>query len=824
MARRSAKPSVPPRPKPAPWPDSKRAPARGPADRDGEDEGRAASDLGERIRRVALGLTAALVTARAFWHSEPNLNEGAGAGLAWVLVLLIVAGLGLAASLVAGRFRFRFSWTDVSVVAVVVLVAISASHAVDRRPAINLAWEWVALGVIYLLVRNLPRTRGESSALAGALVATAVAVSSYGLCQAIFEPPMNQAEFQRNRVQILQELHIEPGSRGEELLKNRLIYSNEIYSTFVLANSLAGFIVGPLVLVLAVGVYNLVQRDAPGSRWAVLGMAAPLILVMLVCLILTKSRSSYVGLIVGAGLLAWRARRQMPARELLTMGLAGLGVVAGLVVAGLVTGRLDREVLTQSAMSLRYRWEYWQGAWGVITGGEPTVMGALSAPTFWWGVGPGNFRAPYLMHKLPQASEEIVDPHNLFLEVWATGGSWALVALVAALASGIWILLGRSPPAGTSDDSSGGARPRGDARRQPAPRGGSNPRHPDDEQDAPPRGLGWLIASAGAGWALVVILWLNPFEGDLFFRWLILGASWLAAVLLGAPLWRRLPIPAPALGAAFVAVVINLFAAGGIGIPTVALGLWSMLALGLNLRDDRSCGRLREYDSRIPAFVLAVGWAALLGTFAGVVGPFWRSEAAIAQADAAINHLPPNFARAEQAYLSAIEADGYDARPWLKSAALSWLVWQERGFKVEDPEWRKIPILYQKAASAPRNPNSWALHADRAREILRVLSHLVGQRLEPLEVLKYRGKIVEATRTAARLNPTNAELHARLAEASAEISMYKDAVTEATEALRLDRITPHQDKKLPPAIRSRLEALIPKWTDNAAKMPIQAAP
>ena len=74
------------------------------------------------------------------------------------------------------------------------------------------------------------------------------------------------------------------------------------------------------------------------------------------------------------------------------------------------------------------------------------------------------------MHKLPQSSEEILDPHNLFLEVWATGGSWALLALVAALASGIWLLLGRSPRAGASDDRSGGARPRGDARRQPAPR------------------------------------------------------------------------------------------------------------------------------------------------------------------------------------------------------------------------------------------------------------------------------------------------------------------------------------------------------------------
>ena len=42
----------------------------------------------------------------------------------------------------------------------------------------------------------------------------------------------------------------------------------------------------------------------------------------------------------------------------------------------------------------------------------------------------------------------------------------------------------------------------------------------------------WLVARAGlGGWALVVLLGgLNPFEGDLFFRWLILGASWLAAV------------------------------------------------------------------------------------------------------------------------------------------------------------------------------------------------------------------------------------------------------------------------------------------------------
>ena len=49
-------------------------------------------------------------------------------------------------------------------------------------------------------------------------------------------------------------------------------------------------------------------------------------------------------------------------------GGVGLAVLAALIAAGFKAGMLDREVLTQSAMSLRYRWEYWQGEWGVIRG------------------------------------------------------------------------------------------------------------------------------------------------------------------------------------------------------------------------------------------------------------------------------------------------------------------------------------------------------------------------------------------------------------------------------------------------------------------------
>jgi O-antigen ligase/tetratricopeptide (TPR) repeat protein len=696
------------------------------------------------------------------------------------------------------------------------LVASSATHALDRRPAINLAWEWIALGMTYLLLRHLPRTRGESSALAAALVATAFAVSVYGLYQGGVELPQIRKEYEKNPDRFVArhpELGIAPGSREQFLFGKRLVDSIEPTSTFALTNSLAGFIVGPLVLALAVVLHNLARREEVRVGWVVLFQAALMLLIMLVCLLLTKSRSAYIGLLVGLGIVAWQWRRQVSPRLLLGAGLAVLLLVTGLVAIGLRTGLLDRLVLTQSELSLRYRWEYYQGTWLALTGGSGNIAGALRSSMFWSGVGPGNFRAAYLRYKLPQASEEIQDPHNLFLEVWATAGISAVLALLAALGLGLWNLLG--PPARSKVVLDAAHPPRSEtgASRKPAVPEQTAPRSKDEAPDAPPCRPLWLILAAGAGWILVLLLLpLNLFMESSFPRWLILGGSWLAAVLLGAPLWRRLPIPATAVGAAVVAILINLLAAGGIGIPTVALGFWSLLALGLNLRDDRTCSRLREFPSRIPPFVLSAVWAAALGLFLGAVVPYWRAEAAISEAEEATRPgRAPEFERAERAYQRAIVADHYYARPWLKYAALELDAWVWRGAKFEDNRWKKIPELLRDAVTLPRNPNAWSLHMRRA-EAIRGLLQKVGSQLAPIDLVSYGGEIVKETRTATFLYPSNAMLHARLAESSAEISMFGDAIKEAEEALRLDQLlNPHPDKRLPASTRQHLKSLVPEW-------------
>ena len=155
-----------------------------------DDDADFAAWLGERLRRLALGLTATLIVGPGL------LAERATAAsrqrLVWVLAMLVVAAVAIMAGLLGG---------DVPVPMVVGrrrgpgrpgAPRSALEHhrsAADRRPAINLAWEWGAIGLAYFLVRNLPRTRGESATLAGALVATAVAVAAYGLYQVAVELP-----------------------------------------------------------------------------------------------------------------------------------------------------------------------------------------------------------------------------------------------------------------------------------------------------------------------------------------------------------------------------------------------------------------------------------------------------------------------------------------------------------------------------------------------------------------------------------------------------------------------------------------------------------
>ncbi len=752
-----------------------------------------------------------LFVARAYYWSE---DAETGTGLIWVFALLGTSALAVFSFLFEGSAKLRWSWADGAVLLLMLLVGASTSHAPERRAAITMAWEWGGLGLLYFLSRNLPRTRAESATLAGVAVATAAAVATYGLYQVSVEFPQIRQVYLRDPAAVMAQMGITPGTPGAESLKQRVLYSNEAFSTFALANSLAGFLVAPLAVAFAVAIENL-RREGRGSRAIAFTLAALPGLAMLICLILTKSRSAWAGLGVALVVLAWRARRVVPRRALIGAGLGFVLLLGSLVAAGLATKRLDVEVATQATRSLRFRWEYWVGAWGVITdapspyastglaalptGPDPADV-ARTARTFWSGLGPANFAGPYLRHKLPQASEEIQDPHNMLLEVWASSGLVAMLALLAALAIGIREALG--PPSG------------------------KEPAEATELEGEAPRSTAWLLVMAGLGWIAVWVLGkLNPMtQGDLLARWLILGGTWAMAVFLGSALWRRRPIPGAGLGVGALALAVNLLAAGGIGVPSVAMMLWLCLALGMNIREDRACGRLREAPGGLgPAVALACAWAMLAGSYYGAVVPFWKSEAVLAQGNALVGSRRPDFEGAREAYRQSIELDRYNVRPWLALADLEYAYWRTPEIaRRKEPRWTKVLFALDDALDpVRRNPDNLAIRRRQAAYARRILDDLPAD-AKPFEILQLKATIVKACRRAAAIYPTNANLRAELAQASADIGMYPDAVREAKQALKLDGMTPHEDKKLSTRLRGLLAAQIPEWQAKADAPPPRA--
>ena len=199
----------------------------------------------------------------------------------------------------------------------------------------------------------------------------------------------------------------------------------------------------------------------------------------------------------------------------------------------------------------------------------------------WLGCGPGNFQDVYTQYKLPEASEEVADPHDFLLEVWATAGTPALLALLGAL--GLFWVRARNCRVGFSP---------------PAHEGGLKPTLPPVTD--------WKFVLAGLVGGFLLSIPLGQISSaPLSHVPAMIGLP--MAVMIGLPVavvcmallipWVRrgtfppddhdhdhgYMVPDMVLAGLGVAVLlVDLLTTGGIGIPAVAQSLWLLLALGLD--------------------------------------------------------------------------------------------------------------------------------------------------------------------------------------------------------------------------------------------------
>jgi O-antigen ligase len=789
---------------------------------------------GDRWRPWLLGALAALWVARPLDASESAV---AGDGLPVVMLWIALAVVWLLGTMVRRSWTLRFGWPDAAVALLVGLYALSGLWAVfhgSPRPAINMLWEWVGFGLAFFMARQLIAGPKETRAVMAVMAALAVALAGYGLYQYACEMPATRAEYHANPDQALRNagLWYPPGSRERWLFEQRLA-SPEPLATFALTNSLAAFLAPWLIvamgiawhqsfptapmlpaagndtsptrqrgpqpspsLALRAGVDGLVSGR---ERYVAMALAMPIA----ACLVLTKSRSSLIAAGVGLVLLylanrGWRRREKVtdtscrdqpsvgarppgashkrclspfPAgwRLPVAVGSAMLVALAIVVAAGGAS-----RMLGLATKSLGVRLQYWQSSLAMI------------ADHPWLGVGPGQFQNAYTAYMLPTASEEVADPHNFLVEIWATAGTPALAAVLALLvAFGVTVVRAEPSGGGTEGGSVGNAlggvpRTGNDLFPLASERHRGRSLQAQAGQDDRP----WLVyLGAGCGFLLAfplgfisgatphyVVLWLGlPLAAvamALLHRWVVAG-----------PLSPMLP----AIGAS--AMLVNLLGAGGIATAGVAGTLWLLMAVGLNMV---GCG---ERLAPRPVGLILLVLASLLGVacYQTAYAPVLQSQAEIHMADRD-DMTPP----ARQAHLlAAASADRLSAQPWRQLAALAMLRWQQ---EPSDVGYAVYARCRQEAARLdPNSAPMWTRFGDDE-----LAAHEQQPRPDRLQMA------IKSYHRAVDLYPNSATGRAKLALAYQKAGDRQAFRQQRDRAIELDRLTPHADKKLPEELRRRL--------------------
>ncbi len=189
----------------------------------------------------------------------------------------------------------------------------------------------------------------------------------------------------------------------------------------VLSGAMLGFSASPntyaaatvLLLVVTMGMV----MDRRNAGWSAAGMALLALAAGAWVLWWTASKAAAVSPLVAVGLLAaaWRWRGWLGNHHQRAFFIA-----AGVLVAGMLA--VVGHAMTWGNLissSLTFRWHYWVGAARMLTR-HPLR-----------GVGWDNFGLYYLQVRLPQASEEVRDPHNFIVRFWAELGAVGGVLLLA---------------------------------------------------------------------------------------------------------------------------------------------------------------------------------------------------------------------------------------------------------------------------------------------------------------------------------------------------------------------------------------------------------
>lgn len=712
-----------------------------------QQDGSSVIQMAEFARRLLLPSAVALLVAPHLIPSEAVAAEGTHAlpAMLWC-VLLVAWGIITAFS---ARPKVVVSWSDAALLVLVgchTLSGLTPREGIVTRAALNVVWLWISYGVGYFLLRQLLETSAQVRAVTAVFIGLAICLASHAYLQYFVTMPKLREALAENPERMLRENNVPPDSSSQRHFEDR-VRASEPLATFALTNSLAGFLAPWTIVTL--GIVLLVKRGGhpPGVWLTALAMG----IYLLGCLLLTKSRTAVLAMVAGGVLIVlfgplgrWRIGWRLPAA-------AGVLLVLGLIAVAV--GGLDARVLSEAPKSLLYRLEYWRSTAAMI-GDFPLL-----------GCGPGNFQDYYPRYKLPQASETIADPHNVFLELWATAGTPALLSLLA------WIGV-------LAFDLSGS---RGELLSQDK----EIAELPELRRSIHRIYLGGFVGIA-LGFALAFLtvypLWTAASGGDI-------GILLIGLPLAGLTLWQLAPwirggdLDKSLLVIGLVTLLVNLCAAGAAAFPGVVSSALVLATCALSLgKASRMWPVPRPYLPGLLLPPLALAAACLWTGYS----PVLRQQALLHEVEDRLAQIPADrgqWAPVIDRLYEAAAADPADSRPWEQLASIHFQQWLAEGdeeawksFSEAADEWRRLrPAHFRQHAQR----SAWYLQAWRK-----------AGRKERLS------QAVEAAEEAADRYPASALAQAQLAWLYHLAGDADRARAQAEKAAALDAVMPHEEFKL----------------------------
>ena len=294
-------------------------------------------------------------------------------------------------------------------------------HMGDGVESMHRSTLWAGAMAMALAARHLAEHDRLRRLIVASLVAMLIPMALQSLVFVLVEHPQTVEMFNENQEKFLQARGWLQGSAQHLLYVRRLMF-NDATGAFGLSN-IYGSILAALV-VMGLVICGHVARQWRAT-WAIVPLAA--VVFGLATIYLSHSKGALAVLAAGAILMFVALMLcKMVDRSRLTLPLLAMLLIIGASVAVVARGAIGGVPPTaEGERSILFRYQYWQGATRVVS--------HMDRKALLVGLGPGQFKQAYVIHKDPLNPEEVTSTHNVFLDYWLSlglgGVCWSLVLL-----------------------------------------------------------------------------------------------------------------------------------------------------------------------------------------------------------------------------------------------------------------------------------------------------------------------------------------------------------------------------------------------------------